>query len=57
MRIHPIFHISLLKPTLSEKTTEDVETSEFEVDKIVERKNQKRKAAVQDKMVKIREQG
>jgi len=36
MRIHPIFHISLLKPTLNEKTTEDVEASEYEVDKIVD---------------------
>ena len=37
MRIHPVFHVSLLKPTENETTKEDVEASEFEVEKIIDK--------------------
>lgn len=36
MRIHPVFHISLLKPTENKPTKEDIEMTEFEVEKIVD---------------------
>jgi hypothetical protein len=35
MQIHPVFHISLLKPTENPATKEDVEAEEFEVDKVI----------------------
>ena len=41
MRIHPVFHISLLKPTENEPTKEDVELEEFEVEKIIGKRVQK----------------
>jgi len=43
MKIHPVFHISLLKPTVNKKTTEDVEASEFEVDRIIDTRIKKGK--------------
>jgi hypothetical protein len=36
MKVHPIFHISLLKPTENKETKEILEAEEFEVDKIVD---------------------
>lgn len=35
MKVHPIFHISLLKPTENKETKENVEAEEFEVEKIL----------------------
>jgi chromodomain-containing protein len=38
MKVHPIFHISLLKPTENKETKENVEAEEFEVEKILEKR-------------------
>lgn len=35
MQIHPVFHISLLKPTENPATKENVEANEFEVEKVI----------------------
>jgi hypothetical protein len=39
MRIHPVFHVSLLKPTENETTKEDVEASGFEVERIIDKRS------------------
>jgi transposase InsO family protein len=36
MKIHPIFHISLLNPTENKATEEDIDLKEFEVEKIID---------------------
>jgi Chromo (CHRromatin Organisation MOdifier) domain len=41
MRIHPVFHISLLKPTKNEPTKENMELEEFEVEKLIDKRIQK----------------
>jgi hypothetical protein len=44
MRIHPIFHISLLYPTNNPETTQDEDvTAEYEVEKILDKRVKKGK--------------
>jgi Chromo (CHRromatin Organisation MOdifier) domain len=38
MKIHRVFHVSLLKPTENETTKEDVEATEFEVERIIDKR-------------------